>query len=369
MMRPLEGVKVLDFSTLLPGPVCTLLMAEAGAEVIKVERPGGDEMRSYAPKFNTEDSVNFVLLNRGKKSVVADLKDPTTRARLDTLIAEADVLVEQFRPGVMARLGLGFDDVRRINPRIIYCSITGYGQTGPYASLAAHDLNYQAQTGMLYLSCDESGAPGIPPVLTADLAAGAYPAMINILLALRQRDHDGQARHIDVAMADNLFPLMYWALGNGWSAGLWPRPGGELVTGGSARYQIYRTADGRYLAAAPLEDKFWRNFLEVIGKPEWVDDTDGPDLRKRVARVIATQSVAHWCEQFNGKDCCVSEVVGVQEAVKDPHFEARGLFTHSVVAGGRAMHALPTVISPQFASANHELASPGLGEHTQEILG
>ena len=207
-MQPLEGVKVLDFSTLLPGPMCTLLLADAGADVIKIERAQGDEMRSYVPKFGT-DSVNFALLNRGKKSIVADLKSPEVRARIETLLREADVLVEQFRPGVMDRLGLGYGDVSKINPRIIYCSITGYGQVGPYAQIAAHDLNYQAQAGMLSLAADDAGKPVVPAVLTADLAGGAYPAVMNTLLALRQRDLSETGCHIDVSMADNLFTLMY----------------------------------------------------------------------------------------------------------------------------------------------------------------
>ena len=194
-MQPLEGVKVLDFSTLLPGPMCTLLLADAGADVIKIERKDGDEMRAYTPKFGT-DSVNFALLNRGKKSIVADLKSPATIKQIQALIAQADVLVEQFRPGVMDRLGLGYQAVATINPRLVYCSITGYGQTGPYAQVAAHDMNYQAQTGMVGLSGDADGTPGVPPVLTADLAGGAYPAVINILLGLRKRDREGVGCHL-----------------------------------------------------------------------------------------------------------------------------------------------------------------------------
>jgi crotonobetainyl-CoA:carnitine CoA-transferase CaiB-like acyl-CoA transferase len=368
MMQPLEGVKVLDFSTLLPGPMCTLLLADAGADVIKIERASGDDMRDYEPKVGP-DSVNFCLLNRGKKSIVADLKDPATRAKIERLIAEADVIVEQFRPGVMDRLGLGYEAAKAINPRIIYCSITGFGQHGPYAQVAAHDMNYQSRTGMVGLGGDKAGAPFVPPVLTADLAAGAYPAVMNILLGLRSRDQNGTGCHLDVSMSDNLFPLMYWGLGAGWAAGQWPRPGDELVTGGSPRYQIYQTADNKYLAAAPLEDKFWNNFLNILGATE-LEHIDNPALVKAsVAKIIAQQPAAYWLEKFEGKDTCVTEVIGLEQAVSDPHFNVRGVFKRGLIAAsGQRMPALPTPISAVFLSENPDNTSPKLGAHTQEVL-
>ena len=201
-MRPLEGLLVLDFSTLLPGPMATLLLAEAGAEVIKIERPGrGEEMRGYDPKWG-RDSVNFALLNRGKQSMPLDLKDPADRAKLDPLLARADVLVEQFRPGVMARLGLGYDDVAKINPRLVYCSITGYGQSGPKRDVAGHDLNYIGDSGLLALSMGPLDRPVVPPALIADIAGGAYPAVMNILLALTERARSARGRYKDVARSD-----------------------------------------------------------------------------------------------------------------------------------------------------------------------
>jgi crotonobetainyl-CoA:carnitine CoA-transferase CaiB-like acyl-CoA transferase len=367
-MQPLEGVKVLDFSTLLPGPMCTLLLADAGADVIKIERASGDDMRDYEPKVGP-DSVNFCLLNRGKKSIIADLKDPVIRKKIESLIAQADVIVEQFRPGVMDRLGLGYEAAKAINPRIIYCSITGFGQYGPYAQIAAHDMNYQARTGMVSLGSDKAGAPFVPPVLTADLAAGAYPAVMNILLGLRSRDQNGGGCHLDISMSDNLFPLMYWGLGNGWAANQWPRSGDELVTGGSPRYQIYQTADDKYLAAAPLEDKFWNNFLSILGLSE-LEHLDNPALVKAsVAKTIAQHPAAYWLKKFEGKDTCVTEVIGLEQAVSDPHFNARGVFNRGViVASGQRMPALPTPISAVFLSENPDNTSPMLGAHTQEVL-
>jgi alpha-methylacyl-CoA racemase len=205
-MQPLAGIKVIDFSTLLPGPLASLILAEAGAAVVKVERQGdGDELRGYEPRFGAA-SVGFALLNRGKRSVALDLKANGARERLLPLLRAADVLIEQFRPGVMDRLGLGYAALATINPRLIYCSITGYGQQGPKAQMAGHDLNYLAETGLLHFAAGADGAPVVPPTLIADIAGGSYPAVLNILLALRARDASGRGCHLDIAMTDHLFP-------------------------------------------------------------------------------------------------------------------------------------------------------------------
>jgi alpha-methylacyl-CoA racemase len=363
MMPPLSGIKVLDFSTLLPGPLASLILAEAGAEVIKVERPGrGDEMRSYEPKLG-KDSVNFALLNRGKRSLAIDLKEPEGRERLAPLLRGADVVIEQFRPGVMDRLGLGYDALRGRNPRLVYCSITGYGQSGPKAAVAAHDLNCIAETGLLGLSAGNDGAPAIPPALIADIGGGAYPAVINILLALQQRERTGEGCRLDVAMCDNLFTFMYWGLGNGLAAGRWPRSGAELVTGGSPRYQVYRTADDRFLAAAPLEQKFWQRFCELIGLEEKHRD-DAPDpqaTRDRVAELVRGRSAAQWEDDFRGEDVCCSIVASLEEALEAPHFRARGLFAHEVAADDRSVPALPVPLAPGFRMSAVR-GYPALGE-------
>jgi len=267
-MQPLDGVRVLDFSTLLPGPLAGLILAEAGADVIKVERADyGEEMRLYEPRF-ADTSANFALLNRGKRSLAVDLKDPKVVAKLQPLIAESHVILEQFRPGVMDRLGLGYDAVKAINPAIVYCSITGYGQTGPKAQVAAHDLNYIGDTGLLGFSAGTDGAPIPPPGLIADIGGGSLPAVINILLALRQAEKTGDGTHLDIAMCDGVFAWQYWALGLLETTGEEPKPGGEMVTGGTPRYRIYRTADGRFAAIAALEQKFWDNLCGILDLPD-----------------------------------------------------------------------------------------------------
>ena len=363
-MQPLAGVLVLDFSTLLPGPLATLLLAEAGAEVVKIERPGrGDEMRSYVPKFGT-DSVNFALLNRGKRSVAIDLKASDAIERLTPLIERADVVVEQFRPGVMDRLGLGYEALRKMNLRIIYCAITGYGQHGPRADVAAHDLNYVAEAGMLTLTCGADGAPALPAALVADIAGGAYPAVFNILLALRQREATGVGCKLDIAMADNLFTMMYWALGNGLVAGEWPKPGGDLVTGGSPRYNIYRTRDDRFLAAAPLEQKFWENFCELLDVPHALrDDAIDPVATKAaVAERVHARTADELQALFAGRDVCCSIAVRIEDALSDPHFVARGVFGRELSAGSKRISALPVPVVDAFRSAERAGGYPELGE-------
>ena len=368
MAGPLSGVLVLDFSTLLPGPMASLLLAEAGAEVVKIERPGGEDMRRYEPRWGS-DSVNFAMLNRGKKSVALDLKDADARAKLTPLVERADVVLEQFRPGVMGRLGFDYEAVRKINPGIVYCSITGYGQDGHRRDRAGHDLNYIGDTGLLSLSMGTDDHPVVPPALIADIAGGAWPAVMNILLALRDRDRTGSGTHIDVAMADNLFPFMYWALGNGQTAGVWPENGGELVTGGSPRYRLYPTADGRFVAAAPLEDRFWAIFAEVIGLEDAHDAADPAATSARVAEIIRAEPARHWETVFAEADCCATVVKTVEEALADPHFRARGLFDAGLANGeGDEIAALPVPVAPQFRVARSAvLSAPAPGADNGEI--
>jgi len=363
-MGPLKDLLILDFSTLLPGPMATLFLADAGAEVIKVERPGnGDDMRSYQPAVSGE-GVNFAMLNRGKSSLSLDLKDPAAKQSLMPLLEKADVIVEQFRPGVMERLGLGFDAIREINPDIIYCSISGWGASGPKARDAGHDLNYMAETGVLGLTIGADGAPVLPPILAADIAAGAYPAMVNILLALRRRDNTGKGCRIDVAMGENLFPFLYWALGNANALDRWPVPGGETVTGGTPRYNIYRTADDRFIAAAPLEDKFWANFTRIIGLPaNLLDDSIDPRAtRDAVASLIAGRTAMEWMELFEGNDVCCSVVLSLEEALRDPHWEMRGVFNRELVIGGRSVPALPSIVCAPLREPDADSHAPVLGE-------
>jgi len=368
-MQPLEGLLVLDFTTLLPGPMATLLLAEAGAEVVKIERPAGEEMRSYRPKWG-RDSVNFALLNRGKKSLALDLKHTEDRRRLEPLLERADVLVEQFRPGVMARLGLGYAELAKTNPRMIYCSISGYGQDGPKRDVAGHDLNYVGDTGLLALSMGSTRNPVVPPALIADIAGGAYPTVMNVLLALQQRARTGRGCYCDIAMAGNLFPFTYWGLGNGFAAGMWPGNGTDLVTGGSPRYRLYATADEKIVAAAPLEQKFWDEFCDIIGlDPSLRDDARDPKATAQAAAAtIRETSSEEWRKRFAGRDCCCSIVATLEEAVADLQFRSR--FQHLLAnEAGAHIPALPVPIADAFrAPVDEPRAASALGTHNEQLL-
>jgi alpha-methylacyl-CoA racemase len=358
----LAGVRVLDFSSLLPGPLASLMLAEAGAEVVKVERPaGGDDMRTRRPALGAS-SAAFALLNRGKRSLAVDLKAPGAFDALRDLVASSDVLLEQFRPGVMARLGFGYEAVRAVNPRIVYCSLTGYGQSGARADVAGHDLNYAAASGLLSLAADADGTPSMPAAMVGDIGGGTLPVVVNILLALIQRERTGHGCHLDIAMADNLFIFEYWALARGFAAGAWPPPGSNDLTGASPRYRMYRTRDGRHLAVGALEDRFWRELCDAIGLADDERARSGDALASAVAARIATRTADEWEQALAGRDVCATVVRTVAEAAADPHFRARGAFAERVVDGTHGMPALPLPLAAAVRARHVERAAPALGE-------
>ena len=362
----LAGIKVIDFSTLLPGPLASLFLAETGAEVIKIEKPGiGDEMREAYPKWNNQ-SVSFSMLNRGKKSLSLDLKDPENLKILEPIIKEADILIEQFRPGVMKRLGLDYETVKKINKKIIYVSITGYGQKGPKSMVAGHDLNYIGNTGLLSLSMGSGVNTVVPPALIADIAGGSYPAVINILLALRKRDINQEGSFIDISMSDNLFPFMFWGLGTGFSKNAWPGNADSILSGGSPRYNIYKTSDNAYLAAAPLEDRFWKKFCEVIDLPKkYINIKDNQlEVIQKVRNIILLKDKNYWFEAFNEADCCCSIVKSLEEAINDNHFKVREIFSRKISnEEGKEIPALPVPIDNQFRKGKLREEVPKLGLH------
>lgn len=349
MPQPLAGLRVLDFTTLLPGPLATLMLAEAGAEVVKIERPDGDDMRGFPP-FQQNQAVAFALLNRGKKNLILDLKSAEARAELDALLVTADILVEQFRPGVMRRLELDYPAVKARNPRIVYCSITGYGQDGPRAGEAGHDLNYVGQTGLLSLQAGLREHPVVPPAVVADIAGGSFPAVINILLALRQRDLTGEGCRLDIAMTDAMFTFAWHALAYGFAEGRCPGSGEMMLTGASPRYRLYPAKDGRLVACAAIEGHFWSRFCEAIGlAAELRDDRGDPEATAAgIASLIAGRTGAEWAALLQETNCCVSVVATLDEALRDPHFTSRGLFRRRLSVGDGVIPALPVPVAEPF---------------------
>jgi len=264
----------------------------------------------------------------------------------------------------MARLGLGFDDVRKINPRIVYCSISGYGQSGPRAGEAGHDINYIGNTGLLALQPGSLDSPVVPPALIADIAGGTFPAVINILLALRTRDQSGQSVHLDIAMTDAMFTFAWYALALGQASGRFPGAGELRLTGASPRYQLYPTKDGKLVACGALEQKFWDSFTRVIAlPPDLVDDSKDPQrTRAAVAQIIGSRTAQEWQPVFAKADCCVTIVAPLEQAISDPHFQGRGLFAHLLEGWkGGTMPALPVPVAPQFRSKPARKKAPKLG--------
>lgn len=361
---PLAGVKVLDLSTLLPGPLATLMLADAGAEVIKLERPGtGDEMRTYSPRHG-EASANYAILNRGKRAYAVDLKDPRSRDHVLRLAEGADVVVEQFRPGVVDRLGLGYEAIAARNPGVVYCSITGYGDEGKRASYAGHDLNYVAESGLLGAVTDPEGRPPLPMTVIADIAGGTYPAVVNILLALRKRDTTGKGTHIKVSMAHNLQVLAYGYVASHQAGSHWPSPNRELLTGGSPRYQIYRTADGRYIACAALEEKFWERLTDLVGLPERyrADSGQEPQVIRALADRFASKTAQEWQAVLEGEDVCTTLVATWEEAVELGLIDIDGPELVTTPGGDQALPTLRSPISPNLRDAPGAKAYPRLGD-------
>lgn len=263
----------------------------------------------------------------------------------------------------MGRLGLGYDQLRERCPRFIDCSITGFGQSGRRAQFAGHDLNYLALSGLLAMPGDREGAPTLPFTPIADIAGGTYPALTNILLALLERERSGRGCRIDVSMTDNHFTLAYWALSQWQASGEWPRPGRGLITGGSPRYQVYACADGRHIAAAPIEERFWQRFCELIGLAPALRgaQTEPASVTQAVTRIIAGRPGARLKRMFEGADVCCCLVNRLEDAVRDPHFTARGPFARRVASEAGPLPALPVPSSEGLRSPEIEHSAPRLG--------
>lgn len=337
-MSPLAGLKILDFSALLPGPYATLLLADLGAEVLRIESARRPDLVHFVPPFVHGVSTASAYLHRGKRSLELDLKSPGAVERVLELVQDYDIVVEQFRPGVMERLGVGFEAMRTKNPRVIYCSITGYGQTGPLRDRAGHDINYLALAGVAGNSGRAGSGPPPFGVQVADLAGGSLHAAVGILAAVVERQRTGLGQHIDVSMTDCAFAL------NALSAAAWlgaQEPQGPETgpLNGGTFYDYYRTADGRWLSVGSLEPQFLERVAQVLGCEEEAplglshQPADQQRLRAAFAAAIAAQPLAHWRERFAAEDCCVEPVLTLAEAAASPLAGARGWIVQSQVRG------------------------------------
>lgn len=365
----LEGVTVVDLSLFLPGPFLTLMMADHGAEVIKVEPPGvGDPSREIGQQIDGH-SVFYRNANRGKKSVTLDLKTDAGKGALLDLCASADVFVEGFRPGVMQRLGVGYEAIKNRKPDIIYCSISAFGQTGPYRDRPAHDLANQSLSGFVAMNLGGDGQPTLPAIPAADLAA-AQMGLAAVLMALYRRSQTGQGDFIDIAMQDSLLSWAPNVLGPVFAEGRPPHPGLERTLGGAAFYRVYQTSDGRHIALAGQEPKFVRNLLTELGRMDLFDlCQQGPGAHQQpvieyLQSVFVTQTQAHWNAWFADRDICYAPVLDLNQAHQDPHAKARGM--SQVDADGVPYVGNPIRFSEEPASINTWVAEHG--QHTAEVL-
>ncbi|MBN3851100.1 CoA transferase [Paraburkholderia sp. Ac-20342] len=332
----MQGLRVLDLTRLLPGPVAALRLAELGADVLKIEAPGaGDPTRtmlqSSADRVAGRPGAFYRMVNRGKRETRLDLKSEAGRHVLRALAADADVLIESFRPGVMERLGLGYETLRAANPRLVYCAISGYGASGPFAQHAGHDLNYIGYAGVLDQLAARDGTPILPNFQIADLLGGALAAVTQILAALWQVARGGEGRFVDVSMTHASYAHNVIAQVSLANEGAAPAAGAGLLNGGVPCYNLYRTRDGRWLAVGALELKFWETLCMALDRPEWAtrhwslgQAIGGPDalaLTEELGAVIGTRTLAEWMQSLEALDCCVSPVLTAAEAARHPLFD------------------------------------------------
>jgi crotonobetainyl-CoA:carnitine CoA-transferase CaiB-like acyl-CoA transferase len=374
MSLPLEGIKVLDLSRYLPGPLATQILADFGAEVIKIEDRKGELGRFLEPMIN-DTSARFYTVNRNKKSMGLDLKQPEGKEIFKKLVAEADIVVDQFRPDVMNKLGLGYEVLKEINPRIIYCIITGYGLTGPMRNAAGHDINYLNIAGVTELLGTKDGPPAMCGVQIADTAGGSLYSVIAILLALASREKTGKGQLCDVAMMDGALSLLSYTIGE-WSGGdgNLPKRGGELLTGGYATYNNYKCKDDRYVSLGAVEDKFWAGFCRKLGVEEYIplqlDIPSQPKIEASIIKIMLTKTRDEWVEFFSDSDICFTPILTLDEMVKHPQVLARNM-VHTLTnfqGSGKDLVCTGVPIKLSETPGEAKMVFARTGENTDEVL-
>lgn len=359
-MKPLHATRILDLTRLLPGAVCTMLLRDLGAEVIKIEDPQGGDYARWMPPLLDGLGLFFRSSNRGKKSVVIDLKNEAGQAVLHKLVEKSDVLIEGFRPGVTARLGADYGTLSAVNPRLVYCALSGWGQDGSYAQISGHDLNYIARNGVLGAEQE----PQTPASQVADVG-GSYVAVMGILAALLKRQQTGRGDYVDVALSESAMPLAMAA----WvEANATPDDVNFIsLRGESACYNVYHSGDGQPLTLAAIEPKFWTNFCRAVEKPEWIElhtiRDQQPALIKSARALFKTKTAAEWTALLEDADCCFTRVVASAQLLDDPQMQARGMV-------GVSQDGVPWMRSPiRLSGDTFELSdAPEYGEHTRAVL-
>jgi alpha-methylacyl-CoA racemase len=372
---PLEGVKVLDLSRLLPGGFCSLLLADFGAEVLKVEDTGMGDYVRWAPPYyeGAEDSAKsslYLALNRGKRSVRLNLKEEGGREVLLKLAREYDVLLESFRPGVLDRLGVGYERLRRENPGLVYCAISGYGQDGPYRDRSGHDMNYLGLVGLLGLTGEKDGPPVQPAGQIADLGGGALMGAFGILAALRERDRSGEGQLVDVSMADGALSWLAMVAGRYFCDGVVPRRGTLELAGGLVCYRPYACSDG-YVTLGALEPKFWQAWCRGVGREDLVEkqfEPPGSETHAEVERIFLERTREEWREFASHTDCCLEPVLDLDEALDSELVRARDMVVELDQPGTDGVRQLGVPVKMSRTPGGPQGPGPVLGENTREVL-
>ncbi|HWP96496.1 MAG TPA: CaiB/BaiF CoA-transferase family protein [Syntrophomonadaceae bacterium] len=373
MVFPLAGIKVLDLSMMMVGPFCTQVLADYGAEVIKIEPKNGERGRWFSP-FIQGESAYFYSVNRNKKSLTLDLSHPEGKAIFLKLAAGSDVIVHAFRPGIMDKLELSYENIRNINTSIIYCALSGFGSSGPFQQTAAHDLNIVSLAGVAGLTGTRGSEPALSPIPIASTAGGSLNAVIAILLALINRQQTGQGQYCDISMMDGLLSLLGYTLADWSGSEKLPERGKSLFTGSFACYHIYETQDKKYISVGAIEPKFWQEFCDRIGMPQFVACHMTPDMQEQmiagIQEVIEARSQKEWIESFSTADICVTPLLDLDEMTEHPQVKARDMIIKmdNFKNSGKTMvlTGLPIKFSESLGEV--KLTFPEIGEHKEEIL-
>lgn len=375
-MGSLDDLKILDFSTLLPGPYATLMLADMGAEVLKFSSASRPDIVLDYPPFigNTGVSASQAWLGRNKKTMFLNLKTGEGKAVVKELVKEYDIVLEQFRPGVMEKLGLGYEDLKAVNPKLIYCSLTGYGQTGPLRDAAGHDINYMSRSGIISQAGRRESGPSLMNFQIADIAVGSMNSVIGILAAVNYRKNTGKGQYIDVAMMDGCVPFNSLDGAGFLVSGKEPKREGERLNGGCI-YDFYETKDGEYLSVGSLEPQFWSRFCTAIGREDLIEGTVYPpnidEVKAEIRGILKTKTRDEWVEVFSHYDACVQPVLNLKEALlEDEQVKEREMVVdvklplHEDVS----VKQLATAVKLSECPCEYKFAGYPAGYHTKEVI-
>ena len=377
MAMALDGIKVIDLSRMAPGPFCTMVLGDLGAEVIRVEEPGGGRMARERTASADEDRASrnaaFNALNRNKRSIALNLKSDSARKALHQLVSDADVFVEGFRPGVVSRLGCDYETLRELNPRLVYCSLSGYGQDGPYSGLVGHDINYISVGGALGVIGDRDGPPVIPYNIIADFAGGGLHAATAILAAIIARGHTGRGQYVDVAMSDGVTYMLASMMSAYFSDGVVAKPGAMSLNGAAPYYNVYRCRDGRYLSVGCIEPWFWAALCRALDRNDLVpiqfDEDKSEYIMGELRDIFATRDRDDWWESLSGIDnIAVAKVSSLEEVASDPQNLHRNMAIQAGAVNGEPVRQVG--IGPKLSDTPGSVRFIGAttGQHTDEVL-